>query len=247
MACWLDEYKVACFIDSKDTSNTWCVAKIIKIDHENRNVSIRYEGWSDKWDNTFPFNSPKIAPFRLHSQLYTGQKNTALRSFFYSEDYLEELSGKMENLPNDAFQVTQFLRGELFLAVDCLLVHNFQNNSEIDKTITFLSKVIKFIVGWIKSSPEHFKTLNQSQPDHFLTDFNCALASSWRELIFTLKRIFGLDPRTCRSLVSGSRVPENYTFSPDTDTKPKTVNYFINYFHSLGGFQSILNILNENE
>jgi hypothetical protein len=247
MAFWLDGYEQGHFIDSKDTMNTWCVGKIIKIDPEVKTVTVRYEGWSDKWDSTFPFHSNRIAPFRMHSALYTGQKGNALRSFYFAEDYLISLAERLNDLPKTAFEITQFLRGELFTSVDCLLVHDYKNSQELDKTIQFLTQVIKFVVEWIRNSDKHFKILAESTSDAFLNNVQVAFAASWKELIFTLKRIFALDNRTAKNLIGWTRVPEEYVFNADTENRSKTLNYFVNYFHSIGGFQAILDMLSENE
>lgn len=247
MASWLSDYREGCFIDSKDTMNTWCVGKIINIDKEQKTIKIRYEGWSDKWDNTFPFNSNRIAQFRLKSELYTGQKGIALRSFYFDNEYLKSVAGKMENLPSSAFEMTQFLRGELFILVDCLLVYDYKNPVDLSQSIEFFTKTIDFIVNWLKSSRSHFQILNSSKPDGFLTDPQTALSASWPELLFTLKRLFALDQRTAKSLPSWTSIPESYKFSPETEYRAKTLYYLINYFHSIGGFQTILDIFSNPE
>lgn len=247
MASWLSEYKEGCFIDSKDTMNTWCVAKIINIDFEHKNLKVRYEGWSDKWDTTLPFNSSRISQFRLKSELYTGQKGIALRSFYFDNEYLLSVAAAMENLPKSAFEITQFLRGELFLLIDCLLVYEYKGINELDQSIVFFTKTLDFITNWLKSSEIHFQILNSSKSEGFMTDPQVALAAAWPELLFTLKRLFGLDQRTGKNLQGWTKVPDSYKFTKETEFRPRTLHYLINYFQLTSGFQLILDIFSSPE
>ena len=247
MASWLSEYKEGCFIDSKDTMNTWCVAKIINIDFEQKTLKVRYEGWSDKWDTTLTFNSNRIAQFRMKSELYTGQKGIALRSFYFDNEYLQSVAAVMDDLPKSAFEITQFLRGELFLLIDCLLVYEFKGINELDQSIAFFTKSLDFITSWLKCSESHFQILNSSKTEGFLTDPQIALAAAWPELLFTLKRLFGLDQRTGKNLQSWTKIPENYKFTKETEFRPRTLHFLVNYFQSISGFQTILDIFSSPE
>ena len=39
------------YIDSKDSMNSWCVATINEIFLKDDKVLIRYDGWSDRWND----------------------------------------------------------------------------------------------------------------------------------------------------------------------------------------------------
>jgi hypothetical protein len=249
MSEWISEYHEGCYIDSKDTMNTWCIGKVLSINKDAKLIRIRYDGWSEKWDSTFPFNSNRIGPFRKKSELYTGQKGTAIRDWTFSIPEISQATEKLQNLPNSAFGITQFLRGELFTLVDCLLVYDYKQSLDLEVAIDFFTKVIEYIVIWIKMSKDLFPCYYDSisNPDLFLTNPKAALASAWPELIFTLKRLFGFDLRTSKKFFAIYHMPETYEFGLDTINKSTTISYFINYFAFLGGFSAILEILDENE
>lgn len=245
MSEWLCEYQQGSFIDSRDTMNTWCIGKVLDINKETKYIKIRYDGWSDKWDNTFPFSSNRIAPFRKYSELYTGQKGTAIREYLYSRDDIQKAGDRLSSLPDTAFGVTQFLRGELFTLVDCLLVYEYKSMPDLDVTIRFFMKVLEFIVEWMKLHDQHFTALHEGES--FLSSPKAALAAAWPELLMTLKRLFCQDVRTSKNLLTWTLVPSEYIFVPETEQKQRTLYFLINYFAKLEGFSTILRILSENE
>ena len=61
------EYKIGSFIDAKDTVNSWCVAIIKDINTESKRITIGFDGWSGKWDETYYYTGFKVAPFRRYS------------------------------------------------------------------------------------------------------------------------------------------------------------------------------------
>ena len=64
------EYTVGSFIDAKDSVSSWCCARVVaKSDHS---ITVGFDGWSSKWDETYAIKSSKLAPFRKNSILYTG-------------------------------------------------------------------------------------------------------------------------------------------------------------------------------
>ncbi len=42
-----------------DTVNKWCVGTIV--DKNDKEVHIHFKGWSDKWNEWLPINSPRLA------------------------------------------------------------------------------------------------------------------------------------------------------------------------------------------
>ena len=105
------QYEIGRFIDSKDTMNQWCVALVTSFDPERKQVSVRYDGWSEKWDATFSVSSSKVAPFRSKSWLYTGQKKSAIRDWSFSEQEIQEVESKVRQMMDslstgDAFETT---------------------------------------------------------------------------------------------------------------------------------------------
>lgn len=249
MSEWISDYQEGSFIDSRDTMNTWCTSRVLAINFDSKWIRIRYDGWSEKWDNTFSFTSNRIAPFRKKSELYTGQKCTAIRTWEFSLEEIASCIETMENLPKTPFKITQFVRGKLFTLVDCLLVNEYKNQPDLEASISFFTKVLEFIVTWLKNFKEHFVYYNEylNNPDSFLINPQVSLSCAWPELLFTLKRLFALDLRTSRPLLSWDIVPKDYSFTPSTEPRNKTLFYLINYFSSISGFDIINEILRENE
>ncbi|OMJ74578.1 hypothetical protein SteCoe_26477 [Stentor coeruleus] len=249
MSEWISDYQEDSFIDSRDTMNTWCTGRVLAINFDSKWIRIRYDGWSEKWDNTFSFTSNRIAPFRKKSELYTGQKGTAIRDWEFSLEEIAASKETMENLPKTAFKITQFIRGKLFTLVDCLLVYDYKTQSDLKASISFFTKVLDFIVTWLKNFKEHFAYYNEylTNPESFLTNPQVALSCAWPELLFTLKRLFALDLRTSRPLLSWEIIPKVYSFTTLTEQRNKTLFYLINYFSSIGGFDVFNEILRENE
>jgi hypothetical protein len=64
-------FKIGSYIDAKDSVNNWCVGVVTDID--STKVSVRFDGWSTKWNDTHLIQGPKVAPFRRFSRGYTGQ------------------------------------------------------------------------------------------------------------------------------------------------------------------------------
>ena len=249
MSEWLSEYQEGSFVDCKDTMNTWCISKILSINKEAKWIRVRYDGWSEKWDSSFSFHSNRICPFRRRSELYTGQKGIAIRNWTFSAKELADAAEKLKNLPSTPFEVTQFLRGQIFTLIDCLLVFDYKQVSDLEAVIQFFMVFLDFLVMWIKNSAQLFPFYYEGviNPDLFLTNYDVAKASAWPELIFTLKRLFGLDPRTSKQIVSWTVLPSDYSSSPLTIMNPSTISFLINYFASIGGFEAVLLCLQENE
>lgn len=55
------------FIDAKDSFSNWCVAYIIELIPDSEMLKVRFDGWSNKWNEYYKYSSAKIAPFRKYS------------------------------------------------------------------------------------------------------------------------------------------------------------------------------------
>ena len=249
-------FELGKFIDAKDTVNAWCMAKVIQQDSQKSAIKVRYDGWSEKWDQTFSTRSSQIAPFRRHSELYTGQKKNAIREWAYSEEELDSLEEELNRLSElrtgDALETTQLLRGRLFTLVDCLLVNNYKSKREAERALRFMMRTIELIVDWMKASRENFPKYYEGKenPDLYLTDDKVAAAMAWPELLFTLKRLFGEDLRTSKFFKTSNFLLKD--FEPGSQTNMKLnvsccLLTLVNYFGVLGGFELCLEILIDSE
>ncbi|CAG9317591.1 USP34_6 [Blepharisma stoltei] len=249
-------FKPGVFIDAKDTMNAWCVARIIEFYPERNAILIRYDGWSEKWDATYSLSSSRISPFRKNSQLYTGQKKFAIRSWEYSEEELERVNSILITLiqsglkASDAFTTTQFIRGEVFTLVDCLLTGSFKTKAEIHASLEFFTHVIDYIVLWFQGYKEMFPLYYNGldNPELFLTDNGVAAAMAWPELLLTLERLLGFDPRLPR-IKTSTYTPKEFKPSNFVNkTSPSsTIVYLVDHFAESGGFDLILEILSEKD
>lgn len=120
------DLKEGSFVDAEDTVKNWCVAQVKSIDEDNSEINVHYDGWSVKYDDDLPYTSNKMEPLRLITSGYTGMSRTAKReTWSYHAGDLETLKRKVEDTIQEefanlatAFDVTQFLRGEMFIYVD---------------------------------------------------------------------------------------------------------------------------------
>ena len=103
-----------------------------------------------------------VNTFRKYSEGYTGQPKTAFRNdLSYDMGKLKQMKEQIisineNNMANlDAFTITQYLRGELYVYIDFLLGESIE---EIDENVMviydFLKEVINLIVLWLKMIPK---------------------------------------------------------------------------------------------
>jgi hypothetical protein len=50
--------------------NKWLEAFIVKIDNDQRTITVHYKGFTPKWDETFSFENARIAPIGRHSKAF---------------------------------------------------------------------------------------------------------------------------------------------------------------------------------
>lgn len=64
-----------------DNYNSWRNAKIINI--KDSSLTVSFDGWSCKYDETHKGNSSRVAYFRSHTEPYTGASKSATREFVF--------------------------------------------------------------------------------------------------------------------------------------------------------------------
>ena len=248
MTEWLDFYQKGSFIDIKDSSNIWRVGKIASIDRQEKKASVFFDGYSQNSCLSVELTSSRIAPFRKYSKLYTGQQ-LVQRDWVFSFSDIIDIADNLTSDQESPFMVTQLLRGHLFTFVECLLTYNYTEYEDLETAVQFFTKVLDFIVMWMKECKSNFHLYydSLSDPDLFLNNCQAAKVCAWPELLFTLKRLFGLDLRTSQRLVNWKCYPQNYTYCPITANKANTLSYLINYFAGQEGFIVIIELLKEKE
>ena len=61
-----------------------------------------------------------------------------------------------------AFDVTQYIRGRLYVFVDFLMANEYKNpDNEIPEVIAFLKLVVKLIATWLKIFPNYLQSVLQ--------------------------------------------------------------------------------------
>jgi len=242
---WLNE---GLYVDAKDSVNNWCVAQVVEVDAIQDRVKVHYDGWSQKWETWIPVNSDKLAPFRMHSKRYSGQTKQAIRDWALKLSEIEEIEKLMTSLVQSEFalpapEITQFLRGRLFIFVDNIMTFNYTLKQDFIRSVKFLVHVIEFLINWLQRLPPLLRKLNFAPATAFLTDTEIALASAWPELNFTLSRLFGDDARCAAFLKVTNYIPSSYIPSDCTELQhgnwSRVLLFFINYFAKLGGFQIV--------
>ena len=247
------------FIDARDSMNDWCVAKVTEICEIKKTVTVFHDGWGTK-TMTYPFKSSKIAPFRKNTLKYTGPKRCAVRDWTITESELAEMQGQLDQIlasglqGGDAFEITQFYRGRLYIFVENLLTCSYKiYKSYLVPVVKFFGSVIQLIVAWLKKAPELFPYYYKSfsSPDLYLEDGNVALALVWPELMDTLNKLFALENRVAEFFQTYDEVPADYKPSELTVMSDKkyseTLLYLINLFTKESGFEAVIAILSETD
>ena len=124
-------YKRKNWCDAKDGLGIWRMGRVKQRIKDF--VTVTFDGWSDKWKQVYCLHSELIAPFRMNSKGYTGQLKATLREWDFTEDNLKLHSMKARMLVKSGFNgfspydLTYFVRGDLFVLVDSLLTYTYRN------------------------------------------------------------------------------------------------------------------------
>lgn len=247
---------VGTYLDYQDlAARQWSVIKILEINRDE--ITFEFDGWPKKWNTTCKLSSKKLMPFRFKSSGYTGPKENAIRDWTFRPEEVQFCEDKLKAYtngslsPDNPFETTQFLRGELFTLVDNLLVANYRKNEHL-RVISFFTIVVDYIVEWLKKATTEFFPLYYdwiNSPENMLSDNKTALAIAWPELLITLKRIFGLDPRTSRFHRNNTMSLKDYEpwYGSVIKNNSTITSYFVNIFGKKQGFDIIISLLSQNE
>ena len=122
--------KLKLWVDAQDTDGDWSLGRIKEIIDEET-VLVEFDGWSDKYNQLCTLDSPNIAPLRFYTKGYTGQQKVTLREYELQPSLIKLLEQKMNLLKRtkfkafNAYDITSFLRGDLFVLMDDLLTRTY--------------------------------------------------------------------------------------------------------------------------
>jgi hypothetical protein len=134
------------YIDFRSSENEWKLAKVIQ--RENKRLTIMCDGYSETFvcsplTQQVDINTMRVKPMRAETVGYTGPEypNLILANLHALNKYFlpsfDEILNGLEAVPVQ--RVTQFLRGELFCAVNELLwMEGRPNNNEAKLMNDFL-------------------------------------------------------------------------------------------------------------
>ena len=85
----------------------------------------------------------------------------------------------------EAYQITQYLRGILFIQVDFLLGSNVYTEEEKDEVMKFFKTVIRCCIAWLKKAPSLLQSQQDQRKDSdiYIVDEDLALLNSGSELM----------------------------------------------------------------
>jgi hypothetical protein len=134
----------------------------------------------------------KLAPYRYITTGYTGQKNNADRHYMtYSSDTVQKESEKLDKLALnimalDAREMTQFLRGRLYVLADFLLETDYTGKEEeIPKVVTLLKKILNFTIIYMKQYPSMipYEAEGLKYRNLYLADKRVAFALALKDIV----------------------------------------------------------------
>ncbi len=153
------------FLDVKDSIGNWCVAQVLQLRYQEGAVLIHYDGWSHKWDEVglltqvVSLDSPRVKRFRSRAQGYTGQDKFALgRTLTLPQcvalrERMAEVRAKWHRAFSSSYELTQFLCGHLFIAIDFVLSYEYRDKEEVDAGHSLIMDFVVLVVEWLTHLP----------------------------------------------------------------------------------------------
>ena len=125
--------KIRLWVDAQDSDGNWRLARVKEILNDDA-VMVNFDGRSDRYDKICYINNSSIAPLRLHTQGYTGQQRVTVRESEIQASQIRLIEQKMTLLGRtelkafSTYELTLFLRGDLFVIIDDLLTRTYLVN-----------------------------------------------------------------------------------------------------------------------
>ena len=193
-------YKVKSWVDAKDTSGIWRMARIKtkKLVNKKPVFTVHFDGWSGKHNLSYCLHSPSLAPLRKYSKGYTGQVSVSLREWDFNEDILKVHDVQMKKLSSTRFQslsaydLSLFMRGDLFVHIDCLLTFTYTNPARDIKIVEgFLLQSIKFCANWMDCV-----AVCKFPASDYMNNVNDSIVMSAFEVFEIMRSVLGFNKRT---------------------------------------------------
>ena len=143
--------------------------------------------------------------------------------------------------------MTQFVRGEFFYYVDCLLTMvSCINTDDLPAVLDFMGLAFKLIIRWYELAPKlvpAFREANQA-PQLFNVDFQAALAMCCFDLSQTIGRVFGVCKRAKQLFIKyKSEYLIQDKFCKQDKIAENGLNMsLVNLFGKLGGFKAVVDL-----
>lgn len=218
-------YKGKNWCDAKDNTDQWRMARVKR--NMRGLVTVHFDGWSDRWNLQYCIHSPMLAPFRMHSSGYTGQRSVTLREWDFSESILKNYDTKVTSLKIKKFrdcspyELTMFLRGDLFIQLDSLLTYTFTNPiNDLELVKDFMVNLLELLIIWLEIAPITY--LEKLEDADYWAHLPTAVYRANHEVFEMLLSLLGLNRRTVKFF--------------DKYTQMIGKSFFVNLFASKNGF-----------
>lgn len=212
---YIKNFSIGSYIDCND-GQSWKVAQIK--DANDTAIDIHYEAWAFKYDESaIPKTVSKLAPFRMNTVGYTGQKKDPYRDFKYIKQEKQAFENQMKQIIDSqfkislpAYEITQLIRGRLFIFADSLLtsVHYYRPNiKDWEEILEFFDKTFEFILQWFAAFPKFRSDYEACSTNKYLyiDDPQAAVACCYPEFFEILKLCFGIYPERLAQPIKVSR------------------------------------------
>ncbi|CAD8115825.1 unnamed protein product [Paramecium sonneborni] len=241
------------YADAYDNYSSWRMCRVINLTSDT--VTVQYDGWTSKYDETHKLKAGRVVYFRSHTELYTGAQKFAYRDYNITKeiDHIHQVIEKMQKLIDNDFtnvepqDVCQFVRGELYLLIDSLMQEQQSyTHGEFKITTDLIEAFIRFFISWVNKIQEKIHTYIQGTQAHPLIYYfhlDTCLVSCHPEMFDTLTKIFNGGGARCKRyfqnnetlLLKMNNINDRYSQNPQQG--------FFKYFQDRNGLQEIDNLI----
>ncbi|CAD8174555.1 unnamed protein product [Paramecium pentaurelia] len=247
------QFTIGQYADAYDNYSSWRMCKVINLTSDL--ITVQYDGWSQKYDETHKLKVGRVVYFRSHTELYTGAQKSAVREFYIAKevDHIQQVIEKMQKLIVSDFanveaqDVCQFVRGELYLLIDSVMQEQQQyTQGEFKMTTDLIEAFIRFFIFWANRILEKINIYIQGIQAHPLIYYfhlDTCLVSCHPEMFDTLTKIFNGGGSRCKRYFMNNeqQLLKMYSIS-DRHTQNFQQGFF-KYFQDSNGLQVIENLI----